>query len=221
MLTVCNRLPFALQLDDEDSNDVEVSWTDQQKINEFSRLNQRQTDAQAELDALRTEKEQVDEVYEEVQLLELSEDFDDDLGGDESDDDDGHLDEDRESGKKNDGAATVKGNMIPFKIGDAFAHVPLERATGLLEQEQSRLDREIEAAQDRVRTCEEGMKKLKVDLYAKFGSNISEWIRQATASHSSDICLRGRHNVCSQISSAINTTFRPSTGGAAVHYLHA
>ncbi|PWN32638.1 putative GIM3-Gim complex component [Meira miltonrushii] len=152
-------------LDDEESNDVEVSWADQQKINQFSRLNNRQTEALAELEAIRTEKEQVDEVFEEVQLLEMSEGFEDDLGTSD--------DEDAEKEKSTKTTGGVKSNLIPFKIGDAFAHVTFEKATELLEKEQKRLQAEIERLETQSQLGEDEMKKLKVDLYAKFGSNIN------------------------------------------------
>lgn len=120
----------------------------------------------AELEAIRAEKEQVDEVFEEVQLLEMSEGFEDDLGT--SDDDDEDVEE------KSSGTGGVKSNLIPFKIGDAFAHVTFEKAIELLEKEQQRLQAEIERLETQSQSGEEEMKKLKVDLYAKFGSNISK-----------------------------------------------
>lgn len=156
------------QLEDEESNDVEVSWADQQKINQFSRLNNRQTEALVELEAIQREKEQVDEVFEEIQLLEMSEGFEDDLGTSDDDEDD-EKDEQKRSGG-------IKSNLIPFKIGDAFAHVSLEKATELLEKEQNRLTEEITRLQAQSQSGEEEMKKLKLDLYAKFGSNISKCV---------------------------------------------
>lgn len=152
---------------------------DQQRINEFSRLNARQTEAEGRLEALRTEKEQVDEVLEEVQMLEMSGDLDaEDLDGDE--DDKGYKDSD---GVDKDQGATGLGGAagkLPFKVGDAFVYVTLERATEMLEAEQKRLDAETDEAEAKVRTCEETMKKLKVDLYAKFGNNISALTKGGT-----------------------------------------
>ena len=119
----------------------------------------------AELEAIRTEKEQVDEIFEEVQLLEMSEGFEDDLG---TSDDEDNLDD------KSSRAGGVKSTLIPFKIGDAFAHVTFEKAIELLEKEQKRLQAEIERLETQSQSGEDEMKKLKVDLYAKFGSNISK-----------------------------------------------
>jgi prefoldin subunit 4 len=157
---------LTLQLDDDDSNDVEVTWTDQEKINQFSRLNTRQTEAEQLLESKRQEKEQVDEVYEEIELLELNED-DDDLDVDE---DDETVAEDKiKSDEK-----IAGGRSLPFKIGDAFVYVTLEKGVKLLDQERIRLEKEIAQYEEEIAQCEKGMKGLKVDLYAKFGSNISE-----------------------------------------------
>lgn len=128
-------------------------------------MNQKQSEIQDELEALRTEKEQIDEVFEEVQLMEMSEDFDDGLGGSDEEDD---------GTQATDAGKGQAANVIPFKIGDAFLHVTLEQATELLEKEQKRLDEAIAAAEEEVDRCDGEMKKLKVDLYAKFGSNISK-----------------------------------------------
>jgi prefoldin subunit 4 len=162
-----------MQLDDDDSNDIEVTWSDQEKINEFSRLNTRQTEAQYQLDSKREEKEQVDEVYEELEMLELNGDDDDD-----DDDDLGDLSGD-EGNKGTSGTETgVRGGRsLPFRIGDAFVYVTLEKAVGLLDEERKRLNGEIEEWEKQVHVCDTGMKALKVELYAKFGSNISEWTR--------------------------------------------
>ncbi|PWN94134.1 Prefoldin, subunit 4 [Acaromyces ingoldii] len=59
--------------DDESNNDVEVSWADQQSINSFSRLNNLLTDAEATLRAKVTEKEGLDEIAEEIELVDEEE----------------------------------------------------------------------------------------------------------------------------------------------------
>jgi prefoldin subunit 4 len=150
-----------------------VTWSDQEKINQFSRLNTRQTEAQYQLEVTREEKEQIDEVYEEVEMLELNE-------SDEEEEDDDDLDEgdgDKDSEEKKKGS-TVEGaqggRTLPFKIGDAFVYVTLEKGMKLLEQEKERLEKEMQRWEEQVSICETGMKSLKVELYAKFGSNISE-----------------------------------------------
>lgn len=61
-------------------------------------------------------------------------------------------------------------------------HLPQPKVISLLEKETAKLDEEIEALKATVDECEEEMKKLKVVLYGKFGSNISEW---------SSVCTKG------------------------------
>lgn len=149
-----------------------MTWTDQEKINQFSRLNTRQTEAESQLELLRQEKEQCDEVYEELEMLELNEGADDeDLLDDDDDDDD--LEEEKSKKNANEAGMTA-GRSLPFKIGDAFVYVTLERGIKLLEQEKERLEAEIVEQEKQISECEKGMKTLKVDLYAKFGSNISK-----------------------------------------------
>lgn len=126
-------------------------------------MNNLQTDTQFRLETLRSEKEQVDEVLEEVQLLELSEDFDEDLGG---------SDEEQITGDST--PPTSGAQHLPFKIGDAFVYVTLEKGVKLLEAEQTRIDKEIEEFQQNSKQWDDAMKKLKVELYAKFGNNISK-----------------------------------------------
>ncbi|UZJ54272.1 hypothetical protein CBS101457_003592 [Exobasidium rhododendri] len=155
-------------LDDDDSNDIEVTWTDQEKINEFSRLNTRQSEAQYQLESKREEKEQVDEVYEELEMLELNEDDDDD-----DDDEEDDLDVDNLKGTSDKESKAQGGRSFPFKVGDAFVYVTLEKGISLLDEERSRLKEEIDEWEKQVDECETGMKALKVELYAKFGSNIN------------------------------------------------
>lgn len=126
------------QLDDDDSNnDVEVSWSDQQSINAFSRLNNQLTDAEGALRVKETEKEGLDEIAEEIEL----------------------VDEEEE---------------VMYRVGDAFVYVKQERAIEMLKRDGERLEEEMDKLRKQASECEEGMKKLKVGLYAKFGSNISE-----------------------------------------------
>lgn len=61
-----------------------------------------------------------------------------------------------------------------YKLGDAFLHVSQPKALQLLEDDTRRVDEEIERLEKVVDECEEEMKKLKVVLYGKFGSNISK-----------------------------------------------
>lgn len=58
-------------------------------------------------------------------------------------------------------------------MGDSFIHVPQPQALEFLERDSKRLDEEIEELKKTVDECEEGMEKLKVVLYGKFGNNIN------------------------------------------------
>lgn len=59
-----------MQLDEKSNNDVEVSWEDQQRINRFSRLHATFSDVEEELKARRTEREELDDLGMELELLE-------------------------------------------------------------------------------------------------------------------------------------------------------
>ena len=52
---------------------MEVQWEDQQRINEFSKLNARLDDNKAEEDLLSKEKEDVDDVHMEIELVDEDE----------------------------------------------------------------------------------------------------------------------------------------------------
>ncbi|PWN98115.1 putative GIM3-Gim complex component [Tilletiopsis washingtonensis] len=55
-------------LDEQTSNDVEVSLADQERINAFSRLNSRAADAEARIAQLRDEKETLGDLEMELEL---------------------------------------------------------------------------------------------------------------------------------------------------------
>ena len=52
-------------------------------------------------------------------------------------------------------------------------HMPLARALKRLEADSASIDTEITKVKDGVEECENGMKELKLVLYAKFGSAIN------------------------------------------------
>ncbi|WFC95460.1 hypothetical protein MBRA1_002108 [Malassezia brasiliensis] len=56
-------------LDEKSDNDVEVSWEDQQQINRFSRLHATFSDVEEELKARRTEREELEDLGMELELL--------------------------------------------------------------------------------------------------------------------------------------------------------
>ncbi|KAK4040333.1 Prefoldin subunit-domain-containing protein [Parachaetomium inaequale] len=64
-------------------------------------------------------------------------------------------------------------DTVPYKIGDAFFHLPLPQAQEMLELSTARLDEEIGELEDKMGTIREEMTQLKVELYARFGKTIN------------------------------------------------
>ncbi|KAI2471537.1 Prefoldin, subunit 4 [Annulohypoxylon bovei var. microspora] len=126
-----------LSKEDEAAGDeVEVRREDQDKINKFSRLHQRELNLEDELKAKNKEKEELDDITMELEL----------------------ADED---------------DKIPYKIGDAFFHLPLPQAQELLESSTSRMEGEVSILEDKLGTVKDEMTQLKVELYARFGRSIN------------------------------------------------
>jgi len=63
--------------------------------------------------------------------------------------------------------------LVLYKIGESFLHIPHNRALKRLERDKSSLDSHISDLSDRIGGCEQEMQKLKTVLYAKFGSAIN------------------------------------------------
>ena len=61
------------QLDEDQNNDVEVTWEDQQRINRFSRLNSLLADVEEDLRRQRTEKDELDDLVLELELVDEDE----------------------------------------------------------------------------------------------------------------------------------------------------
>ncbi|WFD43694.1 hypothetical protein MPSI1_002358 [Malassezia psittaci] len=122
-------------LGDKSENDVEVSWADQQRINRFSRLHARFSDVEEELKARRTEREELEDLGMELELL--------------------------------------SDERILYKVGEAYIAMEQQEALMQLEQDTKQADQQLDKLQEVMEECETGMKQLKVELYAKFGSNIS------------------------------------------------
>ncbi|CEH12110.1 Molecular chaperone Prefoldin, subunit 4 [Ceraceosorus bombacis] len=152
-------------LDDKTSNDVEVSKGDQDSINKFSRLNNKSADLEQRLEKLRDEKEALSDAVAELELLELDEDEDDLEEGDDG------LEEDAKDEKATGGASEV--GKVMFKVGDAYMHLKPSEAVEMANVESERLTAEVEKLAKEKASCEEGMRELKVKLYAKFGDNIN------------------------------------------------
>ncbi|KAI5788930.1 prefoldin subunit 4 [Peziza echinospora] len=125
-----------LSRDEENPDDVEVSRADQDKINRFSTLHQKQGLLRDELEKKLQEKEYLTDVTSELEL----------------------ADED---------------DLVPYKIGDAFVHIPVTQVQELLETNTKEIEAEVEKIEKRIDGNREEMEQLKVGLYAKFGKAIN------------------------------------------------
>ncbi|KAH8585917.1 prefoldin subunit 4 [Bisporella sp. PMI_857] len=136
-----------LSKEDEGGDEVEVRREDQDKINKFSRLHQREILLEDEVKSKQTfglishyrlqkEKEDLDDVSNELELA------------DEED-------------------------LIPYKIGDSFISLPLPEVQELLSTSTSRIEEEVAVVEEKLNTIREEMSQLKVQLYARFGRSIN------------------------------------------------
>ncbi|KAK0740779.1 Prefoldin subunit-domain-containing protein [Schizothecium vesticola] len=117
-------------------DEIEVRREDQDKINKFSRLHQRELLIEEELGVKNKEKEELDDITAELEL----------------------ADEDE---------------LVPYKIGDAFFHVPLEKAQEMLGTSGAKVEEDISELEDKLGTIRQEMTQLKVELYARFGRTIN------------------------------------------------
>ncbi|KAI4874361.1 hypothetical protein NFI96_017451 [Prochilodus magdalenae] len=62
---------------------------------------------------------------------------------------------------------------IPYQIGDVFISHSQEETQEMLEAAKEALKEEIKALENRVKSIQEVLGDLKVQLYAKFGNNIN------------------------------------------------
>ncbi|KHN99180.1 Gim complex component GIM3-like protein [Metarhizium album ARSEF 1941] len=129
--------------DEQAADEVEVRREDQDKINKFSRLHQREVAMEEELKLKNKEKEELDDLATELEL----------------------ADEDEKIQYAN--------RYIVYKIGDAFFHIPLEQARDMLETATTKIEEEASELEDKVGSLREDMQQLKVELYARFGKQIN------------------------------------------------
>ncbi|KAL2838884.1 Prefoldin, subunit 4 [Aspergillus pseudoustus] len=118
------------------SEDTEVRREDQEKINRFSRLHQRETVLEEHLKTKQKDKEDLEEISTELEL----------------------ADEDE---------------LVPYKIGDTFIHLPLEEAQTLLSSSTEQIDSEVAKLEETLGDLRDEMQQLKVALYARFGRSIN------------------------------------------------
>ncbi|KAJ3494066.1 hypothetical protein NLG97_g4315 [Lecanicillium saksenae] len=147
-------------LSKEDENagqEVEVRREDQDKINRFSRLHQRELLLEDELKAKNKEKEELDDLSTELELA----------------DEDEKIQYGTPSSSSCMGYRTCVNIHRRYKIGDAFFHLPLEQAQDMLSTATSRIEEDTEALEEKIGAIKEQMTELKVDLYARFGKQIN------------------------------------------------
>jgi len=60
-----------------------------------------------------------------------------------------------------------------YRVGEAFVHLPLEKAQERLASDQERVQAELTRLQDAADECKTVMQDLKLHLYSKFGSSIN------------------------------------------------
>ncbi|KAG8902703.1 hypothetical protein FRC01_009504 [Tulasnella sp. 417] len=63
--------------------------------------------------------------------------------------------------------------LVLYKVGEAFVHIPLPVAQARLQQDQENLEKEIGSLREKIEESETAMKELKVVLYGKFGKAIN------------------------------------------------
>ncbi|KAI1610082.1 prefoldin subunit 4 [Exophiala viscosa] len=63
--------------------------------------------------------------------------------------------------------------LVPYKIGDSFMHVPLSEAQELLASATTDLESEVSTLEEELSTIKEEIDGLKAHLYARFGRGIN------------------------------------------------
>ncbi|KAK0626349.1 Prefoldin subunit-domain-containing protein [Immersiella caudata] len=64
-------------------------------------------------------------------------------------------------------------DIIPYKVGDAFFHVPLPQAQEMLGISGAKVEEEITELEEKLANIRQEMLQLKVELYARFGKSIN------------------------------------------------
>lgn len=135
-------------------NNSEVTLDDQQRINEFSTLMTHFDRLNEILNHLESEKEQVDDVSLELELLDDNDLVDYLIGGETPE----TSSSDNSSGLLTDGC---------------FVKLKQSRVLQLLEDKSSSLDNQIKITNDKINSLNDKLTSLKSVLYAKFGNAIN------------------------------------------------
>lgn len=141
--------------DAEQSEEINVTLADQNKINRFARLNLKEDDLDKSLAELKRYLENVNEASDELMF------------GDDDEDGLGDADDDMS------GSGKAKGSNIFYLIGDSFMGVTKDEADTLLNGKKKELETEIKQLEVKVTSMKEEMSNIKAELYAKFGKNIN------------------------------------------------
>ncbi|KIW70084.1 hypothetical protein PV04_02390 [Phialophora macrospora] len=64
-------------------------------------------------------------------------------------------------------------DLIRYKIGDSFMHLPLSEAQDLLAEQTSEIESEVSALEEELGGIKEEISTLKAHLYARFGRGIN------------------------------------------------
>ncbi|EPQ05179.1 Prefoldin subunit 4 [Myotis brandtii] len=144
--------PLSFLLYNQAAEDVNVTFEDQQKINKFARNTSRITELKEEIDVKKFSHRKAELTKRETvkkQLQNLEDACEDIMLADED------------------------CLMIPYQIGDVFISHSQEETQDMLEEAKKNLQEEIDALESRVESIQRVLADLKVQLYAKFGSNIN------------------------------------------------
>lgn len=164
--------PTNPQLEKDDAaTDVAVTRTDQDRINAFSRLNSRADEIVELLDGLTKQKEDLEEVETEMELV---------------DDEEQVMSVPAPSLPPSLANACSPRAEHPlslsmfdhppchpasrYKIDTTFVHLPASEALEHLQAALEKIRTEVDSLETEKQECEDKMDELKKDLYAKFGS---------------------------------------------------
>ncbi|TVY43874.1 Prefoldin subunit [Lachnellula subtilissima] len=136
-------------------DEVEVRREDQDKINKFSRLHQREIGIEDELKAKHKEKEDLDDVSNELEL---------------ADEDDKIPYVARITQEP---LQTSLLTCARYKIGDSFVSLPLPEVQEMLSTSTAKIEEEVSALEEKLGTIKDEQNDLKVELYARFGRSIN------------------------------------------------
>ncbi|KAJ6160436.1 hypothetical protein N7470_003832 [Penicillium chermesinum] len=149
--------PRMLSTEDESSaggNENEVRREDQEKINRFSRLHQRETLVEEQLKSKQVRLRAVDggfmrEIGDYRRIREDLEEVSMELELADEDD------------------------LVPYKIGDSFFQLPLADAQSMLASSTEQIDADVSKLEDTLGELRDELQQLKVALYARFGRSIN------------------------------------------------